>query len=88
MFSLKVLNILCDNATVGGALCDESTSIEKTLSSKQFLFYYFQDSVTVTFYHNFNTFCYCVQKKSIKGVLLHFNENRHPNGLDENLHLV
>ncbi|XP_054907296.1 synaptojanin-1 isoform X3 [Poeciliopsis prolifica] len=29
-----------------------------------------------------------IQKKSIKGVLLHLNENRHPNGLDENPHLV
>lgn len=40
-------------------------------------------------YSSFNTFysC-CVQKKSIKGVLLHLHENRHPNGLDENPHLV
>ncbi|XP_008276113.1 synaptojanin-1 isoform X1 [Stegastes partitus] len=29
-----------------------------------------------------------IQKKSIKGVLLQLNENRHPNGLDENPHLV
>ncbi|XP_037835033.1 synaptojanin-1 isoform X3 [Kryptolebias marmoratus] len=29
-----------------------------------------------------------IQKKSIKGVLLHINENRNPNGLDENPHLV
>ncbi|XP_042355678.1 synaptojanin-1 isoform X3 [Plectropomus leopardus] len=29
-----------------------------------------------------------IQKKSIKGVLLHLNENRHPNGMDENPHLV
>ncbi|XP_028321876.1 synaptojanin-1 isoform X4 [Gouania willdenowi] len=29
-----------------------------------------------------------IQKKSIKGVLLHLNENRHPIGLDENPHLV
>lgn len=37
----------------------------------------------------FNTFCSCcVQKKSIKGVLLHLNENRHPKQLDENPHLV
>lgn len=37
----------------------------------------------------FLTLCsYCVQKKSIKGVLLHLNKNRHPNGMDENPHLV
>ncbi|XP_035809206.2 synaptojanin-1 isoform X7 [Amphiprion ocellaris] len=29
-----------------------------------------------------------IQKKSIKGVLLQLNENRHPIGLDENPHLV
>ncbi|XP_071399496.1 synaptojanin-1 isoform X6 [Centroberyx affinis] len=29
-----------------------------------------------------------IQKKSIKGVLLHLHENRHPNGMDENPHLV
>ncbi|XP_055370437.1 synaptojanin-1 isoform X3 [Betta splendens] len=29
-----------------------------------------------------------IQKKSLKGVLLHLNENRHPNRLDENPHLV
>ncbi|XP_072231421.1 synaptojanin-1 isoform X1 [Leuresthes tenuis] len=29
-----------------------------------------------------------IQKKSIKGVLLHLNEHRNPNGLDENPHLV
>ncbi|XP_071758921.2 synaptojanin-1 isoform X3 [Centroberyx gerrardi] len=29
-----------------------------------------------------------IQKKSIKGVLLHLNENRHRNGMDENPHLV
>ncbi|XP_044077478.1 synaptojanin-1 isoform X5 [Siniperca chuatsi] len=29
-----------------------------------------------------------IQKKSIKGVLLHLNENRHPKELDENPHLV
>uniref|UniRef100_A0A668S9B4 Synaptojanin-1 n=1 Tax=Oreochromis aureus TaxID=47969 RepID=A0A668S9B4_OREAU len=29
-----------------------------------------------------------IQKKSIKGVLLQLNENRHPNRLAENLHLV
>ena len=39
-------------------------------------------------YPSFNTFCHCVQKKSIKGVLLHLNEHRNPNGLDENPHLV
>lgn len=40
-------------------------------------------------YPSLNTFCpCCVQKKSIKGVLLHLNENRHPKGKDENPHLV
>uniref|UniRef100_A0A8D0A1T6 Synaptojanin-1 n=1 Tax=Sander lucioperca TaxID=283035 RepID=A0A8D0A1T6_SANLU len=29
-----------------------------------------------------------IQKKSIKGVLLHLNENRHPKGTDDNPHLV
>ncbi|KAK9536568.1 hypothetical protein VZT92_006340 [Zoarces viviparus] len=29
-----------------------------------------------------------IQKKSIKGVWLHLNENRHPNRMDENPHLV
>lgn len=50
-----------------------------------------KSSCTYTGYINrsFNTFCpCCVQKKSIKGVLLHLNENRHPKGLDENPHLV
>lgn len=37
----------------------------------------------------FNTFCpCCVQKNSIKGVLLQLNENRHPKQLDVNPHLV
>lgn len=36
-----------------------------------------------------NNFCSCcVQKKSIKGVLLQLNENRNIDGLDENPHLV
>lgn len=35
------------------------------------------------------TLCPCsVQKKSIKGVLLQLNDNRHPKELDENPHLV
>ena len=40
-------------------------------------------------YPSFNKLCpCCVQKKSIKGALLHLNENRHPKGMDENPHLV